>query len=200
MDNTGKILGFLRSISPKTATNSQIVSRTGIRPHQQVFQITRRLCDGGQIRGRLFGKEWEFWTVDNICTETIQGENTAVSGTALAFERWVRGLLQERFGCPLPDGTHPDVHKRWDFISPDGSVIGDAKFYSLVNGERYPPAKMATISEHVWLLSQTDAKHRFIVFGNDVRVPEQWLSRYGRHLSDIRFYFADERAGITVLT
>lgn len=198
MDNTGKILGFLRSISPKTATNSQIVSRTGIRPHQQVFQITRRLCDGGQIRGRLFGKEWEFWTDDNISTDTIQGEN-AVSGTALAFERWVRGLLQERFGCPLPDGIFPDVHKRWDFISPDRSVIGDAKFYSLVNGERYPPAKMATISEHVWLLSQTNATHRFVVFGNDVRVPEQWLSRYGRHLGDIRFYFADEGTGISVL-
>jgi hypothetical protein len=59
--NTERVLEFLRSIAPKTATNSEIVARTGVRPHQQVFQITKKLQSKGLIQSRLDGKEWMFW-------------------------------------------------------------------------------------------------------------------------------------------
>jgi DNA-binding IclR family transcriptional regulator len=55
MGNREAILAFLQSIAPNTATNSEIVSRTGIRPHTQVFQITRDLMRNGLIKGRQFG-------------------------------------------------------------------------------------------------------------------------------------------------
>lgn len=38
-----------------------IVARTGVRPHQQVFQITQRLLKDGRIAGRQSGRQWEFW-------------------------------------------------------------------------------------------------------------------------------------------
>jgi len=47
MTNREKVISFLAKISPKTASNADIVSHTGITPHQQVFQITRKLVSAG---------------------------------------------------------------------------------------------------------------------------------------------------------
>jgi hypothetical protein len=55
------VLDFLRSIAPNAATNEEIVSKTGVRPHTQVFQITRRLTNDGLLKAILSGKEWRFW-------------------------------------------------------------------------------------------------------------------------------------------
>ncbi|MCK5582489.1 MAG: hypothetical protein KAI33_01800, partial [Elusimicrobiales bacterium] len=74
----------------------------------------------------------------------------------------------------------------------DGSIIGDAKYFTLVHGRSLPPAKFSVIAEHVWLLEKTKAKRKFLVFGNDKRVPEEWLKRYGNLVKNIVFYFIDD--------
>ena len=74
-------------------------------------------------------------------------------------------------------------------VSPDGSIVGDAKYFTLVRGQRLPPAKFSVIAEHVWLLERTGAPTTFLVFGNDRQVPELWLRRYGDLASGIAFYF-----------
>ena len=61
MTNQERILAFLRQIAPADASNSEIVSRTGIRPHQQVFMITQELVRTGKIKGLQAGHEWRFW-------------------------------------------------------------------------------------------------------------------------------------------
>jgi hypothetical protein len=61
MSNQDRVLGFLQSIAPADASNSEIVARTGITPHQQVFAITRELRQTGQIQGIQAGHEWRFW-------------------------------------------------------------------------------------------------------------------------------------------
>lgn len=61
MTNTDKVLHFLRSVAPQSESNSEIVAHTGIRPHQQVFQITQRLLKAGRIKGVKEGKDWIFW-------------------------------------------------------------------------------------------------------------------------------------------
>lgn len=43
--------------------------------------------------------------------------------------------------------------------------------------------------QHVCLLEKTKAEVRFLVFGNDRRVPEKWLATYGDLASDCDFYF-----------
>lgn len=68
---------------------------------------------------------------------------------------------------------------------------GDAKFLTLVHGKRLPPDKFMEISGHVWLLEKVDAKRRFIVFGNQRRVPEWWLEKYGTLLHNIEFFSID---------
>lgn len=61
-----------------------------------------------------------------------------------------------------------------------------------MKGTGIPPAKFATIAEYVWLLEKTNAEHKFLVFGNDRRVPEWWLERYGNLLNGVDFYFLDK--------
>ena len=74
-------------------------------------------------------------------------------------------------------------------VSPDGDVVGDAKYFTLVQGQRLPLAKFSIIAEHVWLLERTGAPITFLVFGNDRQVPVLWLQRYGNLVSGVVFYF-----------
>jgi hypothetical protein len=97
--------------------------------------------------------------------------------------------MSKYFGMPLALGKVSGVPKGFDLVSADKQVVGDAKFYTMVNGVGVPPAKFATIAEYVWLLEKVTAEHKFIVFGNDRRVPEEWLARYGRLVSGIDFYY-----------
>jgi hypothetical protein len=64
MSNRDRVLDFLNSVGPEGATNSDVVSRTGIKPHQQVFQITQALMRKGLIKGVQSGKDWRFWSRD----------------------------------------------------------------------------------------------------------------------------------------
>ena len=84
-----------------------------------------------------------------------------------------------------------NVPKLFDLVSSDRTIVGDAKYLTMVRGVAIPPAKFATIAEYVWLLEKTSAKKKFLVFGKDKRVPIEWLKRYGNLVSDVDFYFID---------
>ena len=56
------------------------------------------------------------------------------------------------------------------------------------------------IAEHVWLLEKTNAKRKFLVFGNDRRVPERWLEKYGNLVSDVSFYFLSDDGQLEALS
>jgi hypothetical protein len=60
MTNTDRVRDFLHGIAPADASNSEISARTGIKPHTQVFIITRSLADRGEIDGFRAGHEWRF--------------------------------------------------------------------------------------------------------------------------------------------
>src|SRR5690606_38896762 len=109
-----------------------------------------------------------------------------------SFERLAREVMSTHLGAALSVGRVPGVPKFFDLVSADHQIVGDAKFYTLVQGERLPPAKFSVIAEHVWLLEKTGAQRKFLVFGNDKRVPLAWLDRYGPLAADVGFYFLDE--------
>jgi hypothetical protein len=91
------------------------------------------------------------------------------------------------------------VPKEFDMVSPDGDIVGDAKYFTLVRGQRLPPAKFSVITEHVWLLERTGAPTTFLVFGNDRQVPELWLQRYGSLVSSVAFYFLSDDGTLELL-
>jgi hypothetical protein len=206
--NKQRILYHLTSIAPDGATNSDIREATGIQSHQQVYMLTQELMRAGRIRGVQRGREWTFWTQGSSpdqrgsvrrapLQETLQPEQRKLNSQA--FEELASRVLSAHFGTPLTARELPGVHKRFDLVSPDGRIVGDAKYYTLVRGKKPPPAKFSAIAEHVWLLENTGAPTTFLVFGNDPRVPLQWLERYGNLVQAVKFYFLTDEGDLELL-
>ena len=192
--NVERVLDYLWSVSPNGATNAEIRVATGIQPHQQVYMITSELVRRGKIRSRKTGREWVFYigeTTEEVLSSPGKAHpsTTIPSLSAAQFEELARRVLSHYFGVPLNEGQVSGVPKLFDFVSPDGSIVGDAKYFTLVGGHRLPPAKFSVIAEHVWLLEKTGAKHKFLVFGNDREVPVRWLTRYGHLCGGVKIYF-----------
>ncbi|WP_256623624.1 DUF7662 domain-containing protein [Methanolobus chelungpuianus] len=124
--------------------------------------------------------------------KTQSNEVNTSSGTAdnaSEFEEKARTFMSKYYSTPLYAGKHPTVLKIFDMTSDNYEIVGDAKYYTMVRGESLPPAKFAIIAEHVWLLEKTGAKHKFLIFGNDKRVPQEWLKRYGELVDGVDFFF-----------
>ena len=107
------------------------------------------------------------------------------------FEDLARKTMSQYFGARLIEKNPKGYPKRFDMVSSDESIVGDAKYLTLVHRERFPPAKMMEIAGHVWLLERVEAKTRFLVFGNQSGVPEKWLEKYGNLVQTVDFYFID---------
>lgn len=111
--------------------------------------------------------------------------------TPAQFETLALSAMSEHFGQELRPGAIPGVPKKFDLVAEDHSVVGDAKYFTLVRGEAQPSAKFSIIAEYVWLLGKTKAKNQFLVFGNERRVPEIWLSKFGHLLDGVIFFFLE---------
>ncbi|MBC8507654.1 MAG: hypothetical protein ISR58_19685 [Anaerolineales bacterium] len=198
------VLKYLQSIYPENATNSDIVVATGIEPHQQVFQKTSELRTEGLIEGWREGNTWHFRAKGDLplpATPERKIITPQPTGrfTPKEFEMLARQRFAAKFDATLLPGKVDQVNKEWDMISPDGQVVGDAKYYTMVRGKGNPSAKLATISEHVWLLEKTSARVKFLVFGNQQEVPKTWLRKYGNLVTNVEFYFLDDDGNITRL-
>jgi protein gp37 len=171
---------------------------SGPKPHQQVFVITRDLMVRGLIRGARSGKEWRFSATTQAQSNRVQarsGTDLPEASTAVVspadFEKLAQRAMEALFGTPLAGSRVDGIRKIFDFVSHDHRIVGDAKYFAMVQGERLPSAKFSIIAEHVWLLEKTSAERRFLVFGNDRRVPIEWLERYGHLVRSVEFYFLD---------
>lgn len=206
MANKDKILNYLRTIAPERATNADLRQQTGIRSHQQVYLLTQELLFERRIRGVQHGKEWFFWCeLDPVEVEwrvTRERDDLSEEGDATTpahFMALAGHVLSRHFGVVLQGSLVPGVPKLFDLVSPDRAIVGDAKYYTLVGGERLSPARSSFITEHVWLLEKTQAPQRFLVFGNDARVPRLWLERYGHLVTGVTFFFLHDDGRLEVL-
>ncbi len=193
MTDKDRILAFLRSLSPKAATNTEIQEATGIESHHEVYGLTQDLMLEGEIHGVKGEGEWLFWLGEpEALPEPVRSPRRARRMSSRQFEALARERMSEHYDVPLEPGWVGQVHKRFDFVGPYGRIVGDAKYYTRVRGTRWPPAKAATITEHVWLLEKTGAPETFLVFGNDRQVPVMWLERYGNLVSGVKFFFLSD--------
>ena len=192
--NVERVMDYIWSVGPQGATNTQIGGATGVKPHQQVYMITQELKRKGMIDSRKDGREWVFF-IGESTEELLRSPGSAASDTALPklsasqFEDLARQVFSQKYGTTLRPRKIAGVPKLFDLVSSDGEIVGDAKYYTLVGGQHLPPAKFSIIAEHVWLLQKTQARHKFLVFGNDIEVPRRWLARYGHLRGEVAFYF-----------
>jgi hypothetical protein len=202
--NKEKILDYLWSIAPKGAGNSDIQQATAITSHQQVYLLTQELRAQGLILGRQEGRQWLFYVHESAAVQLAPlgpARAGAFAGlpTPRDFEQLAQRIMSRHFGVPLERRQLPGVPKEFDLVSPDGAIAGDAKYFTLVRGQRLPPAKFSIIVECVWLLEKTAAPVKFLVFGHDREVPQLWLARYGPLLANISFYFLNDDGGSPIL-
>jgi len=61
MTDRERVLAYLRSLSPKAATNSEILEATGIERHHEVYELTQELMEEGEIHGVKSEGGWLFW-------------------------------------------------------------------------------------------------------------------------------------------
>jgi hypothetical protein len=120
MSNKDCVIEFLRNMGHAGATNEQIVSHTGIKPHQQVFAITREPMQRGRIKGIQTGKEWRFWIVDSQSlgqpTETRvvrPQESESQNGlTPADFQGLVLVAMSKVVGAPLAPVSATTIPRR----------------------------------------------------------------------------------------
>lgn len=118
---------------------------------------------------------------------------------AREFEELARRIMSKYFGVRLGKGKKPEWLKEFDLVPPDFRIVADVKYYTMVRGSLLPPAKFATIAEHVWMLENIDVDVKFLVFGNDKRVPLKWLEKYGYLVKSVKFYFVNDNGTIEEL-
>ena len=171
--------------------------------------LTRQLMGARLIRGEQRGREWAFWADESLAIQLASPGQVRLREVLAqakgqlsprAFEELARSVMGNYFAVPLKPGQVPGVPKEFDLVSPDGCIVGDAKYFTLVRGQRLPPAKFSVITEHVWLLEKTGAPTTFLVFGNDKQVPSLWLERYGHLVGDVAFYFLTDEGELELLT
>lgn len=171
---------------------------------QSINQECRLLFGRGVIRrGKLLGITKIVNWVDSgepppSSSEPIERARPATVASGAEFEEYAREVLCRAWGLRLTRQSislDRGVVHSFDFVSDDGTVIGDAKWFK--NLQPSPSAKLSVISEYVWLLQQAaGAARRFLVFGHDRAVPEGWLRRFRPLLQDVEFwYLADDDGG-----
>jgi hypothetical protein len=163
--------------------------------------------DGWMSTGWAVGSvDFSDETVEFVRSEGVEAPpqfvapRTGPRSKSYEFEQISKRIMSRHLGAALKPGEIRGVRKLFDFVSEDGSIVGDAKYFTMVRGQSRPPAKLSVISEHVWLLENTKAKTKFLVFGNDRRVPELWLHDYGNMVKGVEFYFIDDNGKLEKLT
>jgi hypothetical protein len=199
-----RILDYLWSVAPDGATNGQIARALGISSQQTVYMTTQELAGRRLINAVKEGATWVFYALDaHADGGAVRAATASVAHTGAltpaAFEALAVQILGERYRTPLAPGVVAGIRKRFDFVSADAQIVGDAKYATLVGGERLPPAKFATIAEHVWLLEKTHAPTQFLLFGNDREVPLRWLERYGPLAGSVQFWFLSDDGKLEVV-
>jgi len=55
------------------------------------------------------------------------------------FEGFARKIMSQYFSANLTERNLSGFPKRFDMVSPDESIVGDAKYLTLVHKKTYPP-------------------------------------------------------------
>ncbi len=115
------------------------------------------------------------------------------------FQKLATREMSKHFGVQFSEKNPSGFPKRFDMVSSDEQIVGDAKYLTLVHREKTPPAKFMEIAGHVWLLERVPAQKRFLVFGNQREVAEMWLERYRTLVTSVEFYFLTDDGHLDLL-
>lgn len=198
MKNEAQVLDFVKSAGANCVSDSDICAATGIKQRKQVSQITRKLLDSGKISGKFEKGQWQF--AASVFQRSPKSSSALENAAALLddipvprkFLRCAIETMSEIYGTPLRALLMAPVDRCFDLVSSDKKICGEVNYFALVRGLGSPIAKLALIGEQMWLLERTAAKKKFLLFGNDPKMPALWLQRYGHIQRSIDFFFMSD--------
>jgi hypothetical protein len=179
----------------------------GTREHEKIAEFCRELLRAGQIRrfkneGRMVNgaRKTEFLALrrrekkeqsDQALEKRGAFEVSVRPEEGLArkdFAERAREVMVEFYGRSMKPRKIGGT-KIWDYVSQDGMVVGDARWF----GSSVPAAR-AFISEAIWLLEKVGAVQKFIVFGGESEVPRQWLELWATLCpEDVALFYLDNK-------
>ena len=115
------------------------------------------------------------------------------------FQEFASREMSRHFGVEFAERYPAGFPKRFDMVSPDEQLIGDAKYFTWVHSTDVQPANFMEIAGQLWWLEQVSAKQKFLVFGNQRDVVEMWLKKYGRLVKIVEFYFLSDDGKLELL-
>jgi hypothetical protein len=118
---------------------------------------------------------------------------TEIEGIAdwRSFEEYARKYFSNLWGIELTVRSvrvRGQVPWKFDLVSADGHVVGDAKWLKNIPS---PAAKWQGIAECIWLLQHVEAERVFMVFGRDREVAERYLRRVRPLTAPVEFFYLD---------
>jgi len=206
-----KILQLLQKDTEKLYDDQELCNALGVgnnsKEHEKVAEACRELLRAGQIRRFKHEERMVNGARKTQFLALRRREKKDESGSAIEkrgavevtvrpeeglarkdFSDRAREVMNEFFGRPLKPRKIGGT-KIWDYVSPDGMIVGDARWF----GNSIPAAR-AFVSEAVWLLEKVGAVQKFIVFGGESEVPRQWLELWSTLCpEDVALFYLDSK-------
>ncbi|AKB85516.1 hypothetical protein [Methanococcoides methylutens] len=148
------------------------------------------LGQGWKAKVDLEMQQVSFINPENILhAKARTGPIRSTTTDAHDFQNQVLDVMSGFYSKELVTDQFPGIPTSIAMVSHDKEIVGYAQYITMDNDKTLPTTKFSIIAEHVWLLEKAAALHKFLVFGNDRRVPEEWLKKYGHLVYDVKFFF-----------
>jgi len=211
MDRKAQILALVQANPDRLYEDAELCAELAIpdtaKERERISETCRELLRAGQIRrfkqeGRMVNgaRKSQWLALRRRERKEESGEALEKRGAvevalrpeeSLArkdFAERARAVMMEFYGRSLKPRKIGGT-KIWDYVSSDGMVVGDARWF----GQQLPAAR-AFVSEAVWLLEKVGAVQKFLVFGGEAEVPRQWLELWATLCpEDIALFYLDSK-------
>ncbi len=177
--NRARVLEFIRLKHPAGVTTSEIVRRTGV-SQPQVYQIMRALMESRMVRAARDGRAWRY-TYNAAAARPAGG---AVSGVE-DFAETVRNLLAAELGADVRIAPQAEAANVFLLSAPEADAAATAIHFSAPPEGRIPPARLAFINGHLWLLEKTEAERLLLILGGDGKTARAWAERFAPLCLDV---------------
>jgi hypothetical protein len=214
-----RVLQYLAAIYPKGATYGELESGLHILPRQRIIQMMQGLLKANKVRGEKSktrrGVFWTFYALVELGTPASSPPPGHAARPRAAIEMHLEDLADlpestrqkktaERamcafYGLPLAKRGLIGLPGFFSLVSEDGCTVGEVLGFEQTQGLKASPARLAAISEKVWLLEKSNVRTRFIAFSGDRRTAMDWLVRYAHLAMGIAFYYVREDGEVELL-
>jgi hypothetical protein len=214
-----RVLQYLAAIYPKGATYGELEAGLHIFPRQRIIHLMQDLLKANKVRGEKSktrrGVFWTFYALVELGTTEsspppglaarpranleMHLEDLADLPETARLKKTAERAMCSFYGMPLAKRGLIGLPGFFSLVSEDGCTVGEVLVFEQSQGLKASPARLASISEKVWLLEKSNVQARFLAFAGDRRTAMDWLVRYAHLAVGVTFYYVREDGEVELL-